>query len=180
MPNHFFAPRTIRVFLQSLIIAAPLACSILLVDAGGVPASVLSSPSWTTYREQASGISLEFPRDVFVVDSGEAAVGLGRTYLSRDGRAILMIFSVARTPGISPAEFLRRSLGITGLKFSYKRVTPRFFAVSAVNRGKTFYGRCNFNSRDAKEMKCIYMEYPAEETRDWDKIVTRISLTLEH
>jgi len=99
MPNHFFAPRTIRVFLQSLIIAAPLACSILLVDAGEVAASVLSSPSWTTYREQASGISLEFPRDVFVVDSGEAAVGLGRTYLSRDGRAILMIFSVARTPG---------------------------------------------------------------------------------
>jgi hypothetical protein len=104
---------------------------------------------------------------------------VGRTYRSQDGRAALMIFSVARARGSSPADFLGKNIGITGLKFSYKRVTPRFFVVSAISAGKTFYGRCNFNRRSTKLMKCIYLEYPAEETRAWDDIVTRISLSLE-
>ena len=141
---------------------------------------MLSTPSWKTFREHVSGITLKFPQDVFVVDAGQAALGQGRTNRSKDGRATLMIFSVARAPGTSPADFLTRGIGITGLKFSYNGSRPGFSPYRLLITGRHFTAVATSLSRLTNEMKCIYMDYPAEETRAWDKIVTRISLSLEN
>ena len=57
----------------------------------------------------------------------------------------------------------------------YKRVTSRFFAVSSYKGDKVWYDRCNF-SRGL--IHCVLINYPAREERDWDDVVTRISLSL--
>jgi hypothetical protein len=54
-------------------------------------------------------------------------------------------------------------------------VTPKFFAVSSVRNGQTWYNRCN---RADGFMNCVLINYPAAEERQWDAIVTRISLSL--
>ena len=57
----------------------------------------------------------------------------------------------------------------------YKRVTSDFFAVSSIRDGRTWYNRCN---RANGYMNCILINYPASEERQWDAVVTRISLSL--
>ena len=52
---------------------------------------------------------------------------------------------------------------------------PRFFAVSSYKGDKVWYDRCNFSSG---LIHCVLINYPANEERDWDDIVTRISLSL--
>jgi hypothetical protein len=60
-------------------------------------------------------------------------------------------------------------------QIAYKRITSRFFAVSDFREGKTWYDRCNFAGRF---ITCVLINYPADEERQWDDIVTRISLSL--
>jgi hypothetical protein len=52
---------------------------------------------------------------------------------------------------------------------------PRFFAVSSIRNGRTWYNRCN---RANEYMNCVLINYPAVEERLWDAVVTRISLSL--
>ncbi|MHC2576517.1 hypothetical protein ACVI1J_001775 [Bradyrhizobium diazoefficiens] len=60
-------------------------------------------------------------------------------------------------------------------RIQYKRTMPRFFAVSSYKGDKVWYNRCNFSS---ELIHCVLINYPASEERDWDHIVTRISLSL--
>ena len=60
-------------------------------------------------------------------------------------------------------------------RIQYKRVTPRFFAVSSYKGDKVWYDRCNFSGR---LIHCVLINYPAAEEHDWDQVVTRISLSL--
>jgi hypothetical protein len=57
----------------------------------------------------------------------------------------------------------------------YKRVTSRFFAVSIIRNGRTWYNRCKCGNG---YMNCVLINYPAAEERQWNAIVTRISLSL--
>ncbi|GKQ53531.1 hypothetical protein BRSPCE3_43860 [Bradyrhizobium sp. Ce-3] len=54
-------------------------------------------------------------------------------------------------------------------------MTPRFFAVSSYKGDKVWYNRCNFSGR---LVHCVLINYPAEEERAWDEVVTRVSLSL--
>jgi hypothetical protein len=54
-------------------------------------------------------------------------------------------------------------------------VTSRFFAVSSIRNDRTWYNRCN---RGNGYMNCVLINYPAAEERQWDAVVTRISLSL--
>ena len=47
--------------------------------------------------------------------------------------------------------------------------------VSSVRNGRTWYNRCN---RANHYMNCVLINYPAAEERQWDAVVTRISLSL--
>jgi hypothetical protein len=73
----------------------------------------------------------------------------------------------------SPAAFLAKKNPPP--RIQYKRVTARFFAVSSYKGDMVWYDRCNF-SRGL--VHCVLINYPAREERDWDGIVTRISLSL--
>ena len=46
-----------------------------------------------------------------------------------------------------------------------------------IRNDRTWYNRCN---RANGYMHCVLINYPAAEDRQWDAIVTRISLSLSH
>jgi len=111
--------------------------------------------------------------DVGFAVAGSPEGGTGRRFFTKDHRADLTIQSVPNHGNASPAEFLQKRRPPPGIQ--YKRVTPRFFAVSSIRNGRTWYNRCN---RADGYMHCVLINYPAAEDRQWDAIVTRISLSL--
>jgi hypothetical protein len=81
--------------------------------------------------------------------------------------------SVPNPANDSPATFLAKRHPPADIQ--YRRVTSRFFAVSSIRNGRTWYNRCN---RADQYMNCVLINYPAAEERQWDAVVTRISLSL--
>jgi hypothetical protein len=92
--------------------------------------------------------------------------------LSQSRRPICEV-AIPNVAGDSPAVFLAKKNPPPNIV--YKRVTPRFFAVSSFDKGKIWYNRCNFSGRF---VNCVLINYPAGEKRQWDSVVTRISNTL--
>jgi hypothetical protein len=139
-------------------------------------ASTLAASSqpvrWTRYNIPESGTSVDFPSSIFTETAGRPD-GYGQRFRTADGRADLTIQAAPNVQNDSPAAFLAKNHPPP--RIQYKRVTPRFFAVSSYKGDKVWYNRCNFSGR---LVHCVLINYPAQEERDWDKVVTRISLSL--
>ncbi|MCD0419763.1 hypothetical protein [Rhodopseudomonas sp. BR0M22] len=71
--------------------------------------------------------------------------------------------AVPNPDGASPAAFLAARNPPSGI--IYRRVTPRFFALSSIRNGRICYNRCN---RGRAVMNCVLIKYPAAEKRKWD------------
>jgi hypothetical protein len=127
---------------------------------------------WTTYAIPATGTSVNIPVSIFTEDAGKPD-GEGQRFRTADGRANLTIQAAPNVSNDTPAVFLAKKNPPPYLQ--YKRVTSRFFAVSSYKGDRVFYDRCNFSGR---MVHCVLINYPASEERDWDGIVTRISLSL--
>jgi hypothetical protein len=128
---------------------------------------------WRRYVIPSTKASVDIPVTIFSEDAGAPEGGLGRRFLTKDGRADLTVQSVPNPNDDSPATFLAKRSPPPGIQ--YKRVTPRFFAVSSIRNDRTWYNRCN---RAKRYMNCVLINYPAAEERRWDAVVTRISLSL--
>jgi hypothetical protein len=128
---------------------------------------------WQRYAIPETGVSVDIPITVFTSDAGQTEIGYGRRFLSSDRRANLTVQSVPNEAGDTPAGFLTKKKPPVGIV--YKRVTPRFFAVSSFRNDKIWYDRCNFSGR---YINCVLINYPAVEKRQWDDVVTRISNSL--
>jgi hypothetical protein len=127
---------------------------------------------WTTYTIPETGTSVEFPSSIFTEQAGRTD-GYGQRFQSADGRASFTIQTAANILNDSPAAFLAKKHPPPSIQ--YRRVTPRFFAVSSYKGDKVWYNRCNFSH---SLVHCVLINYPAAEERDWDDIITRISLSL--
>ena len=140
-----------------------------------IPTAISSAAAaeWRKYAIQESGLSVDIPVTVFTEDAGAAEGVAGRRFFTGDRRADLTIKSFPNSGNDSPASFLEKMQPPAGIQ--YKRVTSHFFAVSSIKDGRTWYNRCN---RARGFMNCILINYPAAEDRQWDAIVTRISLSL--
>jgi hypothetical protein len=128
---------------------------------------------WIRYDVPETGAAVDIPTSIFTEQAGKLETGYGARFLTSDRRADLTVQSVANDAGFSPADFLARKNPPPNIV--YKRVTPRFFVVSSFAKGKIWYDRCNFAGRF---IHCVLINYPAEEKRQWDSVVTRISNTL--
>jgi hypothetical protein len=136
-------------------------------------AAEAQSVRWQRYEIPETGASVDIPTSVFNSDAGRTKVGYGRRFASRDQRANLTVQSVPNETGDTPAAFLAKKKPPPGIV--YKRVTPRFFAVSSFRNDKIWYDRCNFSGH---YINCVLINYPAVEKRKWDDVVTRISHSL--
>jgi hypothetical protein len=129
---------------------------------------------WKRYSVQQTGTEVDFPAGLFPVDAGPPERGVGRVFESEDGRAKFSAYTLENEADETPRSYLRKHLKVGPAAIDYRRVTGRFFVVSGVRDGEIYYSRCNFRSR----MHCIFMSYPERELRAWDRIVTRVSLSL--
>src|SRR5581483_7738901 len=127
---------------------------------------------WQTYSIAETGTSVDIPTSIFT-EKGEGPGGYGERLKTADGRAELTIVAGPNSDNDTPASFLAKRH--PPARIQYKRVTSRFFAVSGYKRDKVYYSRCNFSHG---VVSCVTMDYPAREERDWDGVVTRISLSL--
>jgi hypothetical protein len=130
--------------------------------------------SWRSYEDPRAGTRVDFPAGLFPVDAGETERGTGRVFKTADGRATFSAYMLENEDEDSPRSYLSKFLKVDPATIDYRRVTDRFFAVSGVRDEVVYYSRCNFHGR----IHCMYMTYPAAELRDWDAIVTRVSLSL--
>src|SRR3954454_13087375 len=140
----------------------------LLAFAASTSMAAAQPVRWTTYTIPETGTSVDFPSSVFSEEAGQPD-RYGRRFQTSDGRANITIQATPNLANDPPAAFLAKK------RIQYKRVTPRFFAVSSYKGDKVWYDRCNFSRR---LVHCVLISYPASEERDWDDIVTRISLSL--
>ncbi|MDN5000489.1 hypothetical protein ACFQZO_06295 [Bradyrhizobium sp. GCM10027634] len=146
-----------------------IAAIVIVLAASPVPAQ---AANWTTYRIPESGTSVDIPTSIFTEEAGKPD-GYGQKFRTSDGVADLTVQTVPRQQGISPAAFLAAKQPPSGIV--YKRIASDFFVVSSVKRDKIWYDRCNFTSR---YVHCVLINYPADEKRQWDGVVTRISHSL--
>ena len=144
-----------------------------------LPAAANAGESnWRRYELPTSGAAVEVPVGIFSRDAGSPESGSGRRFTTADGKADLTIQAIPNPANESPATFLAKMRPPSGIV--YKRVTPNFFVVSSVRKGKIWYDRCNRSTDGGSGgyMNCILINYPAAEKRQWDGIVTRISQSL--
>jgi hypothetical protein len=134
-------------------------------------------PKWTLYHDPSSGVSADFPGNIFMVDTGSPLAGRGRQYSTSDGRASVAFFILPNGESAKSGGYLSRMGVPKNARLSYSRVTHRFFAISGIFGDRIFYNRCNFSGH-SRSVKCVHLEYPSAEKRAWDKIVTRISWSL--
>jgi hypothetical protein len=140
-------------------------------------AQTLHVPSWKTYWDESTGTRVDFPEGLFV-PAGSPSRGAGRRFRTPDGRAELSIYTLNSARGETPHSYLQNNLKVPRRVLDYERVTRQFFAVSALHQGRVYYSRCNFAADPSGPMHCIYLAYPARETKAWDAVVTRISRSL--
>jgi hypothetical protein len=158
------------------------ACTMLfqLVLVAGAPAPVraqMQPLDWRTFEVPQYGTRVEYPAGLFV-PAGAPAKGVGERFETRDGRAVLSIYSRMNEAADTPASYLQKNLRVrSGL--DYQRITPSFFAISAERDGLIYYSRCNFSPLAGSTTHCFDLVYPQEEKRAWDPVVTRISLSLQ-
>lgn len=140
----------------------------------GASTSIVSARPvrWSTCTIPETGTSVDLPSSIFTEQAGRPD-GYGQRFKSADGRANLTIHAAANTSNDSPAAFLAKRHPPPHIQ--YKRVAPRFFAVSSYKGDKVWYDRCNFSDG---LVHCVLINYPAKEEREWDDIVARISPSL--
>jgi hypothetical protein len=154
-----------RLILRALVFIVALACA--------STSTVAAEPvRWTTYTIPETGTTVDLPASIFTERVGWPD-GHGQRFQTADGRASLTIQAATNTSNDSPAAFLAKKHPPAHIQ--YKRVTPRFFAVSSYKGDKVWYDRCNFSG---SLVHCVLINYPATEEHDWDDIVTHISLSL--
>ncbi len=153
--------------------AARLGVAILSSVLALLASAVSAQPvRWTTYTIPETGTSVDLPASVFTDEVGKPDVR-GQRFSTPDGRADMTVQAATNITNNLPAAFLAKKN--PPARIQYKRVTSRFFVVSSYKGDKVFYDRCNFSGR---LIHCVLVNYPASEERDWDKIITRISLSL--
>ena len=152
----------------------PRGLLVACIALGAVPLTAVAAPlEWRRYTIPESGLSVDIPVSIFAEDGGATEGAIGRQLRTRDRRADLTVKSVPNPGNDSPAVFLQKMQPPD--RIQYRRVTSSFFAVSSIRNGRTWYNRCN---RSKGFMNCVLINYPAAEDRQWDDVVTRISLSL--
>jgi len=139
------------------------------------PGSAQERPSYDD-AQPLSRPSLNYPKSIFSAAIGPAKRGIGQRFASKDGRAVLSVYSLRNTEGDTPSGFIRKNMRSGLGRIDYQRVTSRFLALSTRSGGRIFYTRCNFGR--TRVIHCFEVAYPEEEKKAWDAVVTRMSHSL--
>jgi hypothetical protein len=133
---------------------------------------------WRIYFNPRFGTTADYPASVFSMVDEPPVNGAGQGFRTRDGRATLSIYGHWNVESETPEEAARKAMNFRDAVYDYIRITDRFYVVSGTSQGNIFYQRCNFSPKPVGIVDCIALDYPAQEKKQWDDIVTRISRSL--
>ena len=159
------------------LIAVVLACLAIVADACAREQAD-GAAGWGRYRDRSFGMTFDFPAHIFSLKSAEQG-GQAVVFSTPDGRARIRVFVFTNEANETPRHYLSRVAKPGEGRFTYVRTTPRFFVASGTRDRMIFYRRCNFPPSEDRRVTCFQMDYPQREKRAWDRVVTRISLSLK-
>jgi hypothetical protein len=165
--------KVLKLFFSTAAAAAAISASLY-----GQAFPSPSAEGWRILAFPDLGTSVQYPAGIFSVSDGKPQKGIGERLSTHDGRATLSVYARANERGETPASYLHHYLLTPRSQLDYHRVTPSFFAISALKEDMIYYSRCNFSRSGTGAIHCLDLVYPASEKRAWDAIVTRISLSL--
>ena len=144
-----------------------------------VPPAPSAARNWVSYRNAAFGFALQYPGDVFVSDPSRSDGG--RSFLSRDGRARLIISTAVNTSGITLMKH-RQSLvesHYKGATFDYAPQRSTWFVLSGTVGDEIFYQRVTL-SCDGRAFHGWKLLYPVAERTFYDGIVEAVHRRYRH
>jgi hypothetical protein len=150
----------------------------LICAASAQAGQTAASLGWRTFAIPEFGTRIEYPAAIFA-PAGAPKTGIGETFESQDGRAVLSVYARENTTGDSPSTYLKNNLRVPPTGLDYRRITGSFFAISMERDGQVYYSRCNFSGTNGGATHCFDLIYPQGDKRAWDPVVTRISLSLQ-
>jgi hypothetical protein len=164
--------------LLTLLLAAFVLCHI-----NDVSAIAQSKHTYQTYHNARFAYSISYPADVFV-PQGESDNGDGQRFLSKDGRAELIIYAgyaINDSQDTLQKRFREATAGRTAKQpqrvVTYKLIKDDWFVVSGREGGRIFYQKTIFKKAESNApgvFKTLRIEYDEAQNRDYGTIVARL------
>jgi hypothetical protein len=161
---------------QALIrlIRRPLIALALLL-AGTMPPGAQTAGGWTTYQNERFGYRLIYPADVFQDDGAAPENADGRTFLSRDGRAKIVVYGANNDERFSPSEYrstiLKEFPGYDQMDYAPKGQS--WFVLSGFRGAAIYYQKVMF-SCDNRIINVFSVTFPREEKRFYENLIERM------
>ena len=132
---------------------------------------------WTSYRDPHFGFALRFPGDVFAYEaepSGENA----RTFVSRDGGAMLHIFAADNNAGTTLTRYRRSRMveRYAGAVFDQVPQRKLGFVLSGTQGDNAFYERVTF-ACDGRAIHGWQMIFPVSQRALYDLVADEMDRT---
>lgn len=147
---------------------------------GREPVDAGSQHEWVTYHNDRFGFAIDYPADVFAIDDRKLG-DFWRLFVSRDGRARLLVTAGFNSKSLSTASYRRSVLdeSYQGASVEYAPLRKTWFVLAGSRGEEGFYERATF----ACEGRIIHrwrVTYPASERETYSKIIERIHLGYKH
>lgn len=164
------------IFSATTRLAHGLALAIVVsaLLAPGVTAA-RQSLEWGSLVHPQRGFTIAYPSNVFQVRDG-AAEEDGRVFVSRDGRAKLLVGAFDNSAEFTIASYRKYLLdnNYTGAVLDYERNNPRWFIISGTRGDTMFYERVTFTC-GGRLINSWAMLYPVAERNFYDRIVEAVA-----
>lgn len=148
-----------------------------LPTAGTLPQSRGRGSGWATYRNSRFNLALTYPADVFAYDVGPPTEN-ARTFVSRDGRAMLRIFTADNVAGAMLARYRRSRMeeGYAGAVFDQVKQRKFGFLLSGTQGEEAFYERVT-SSCEGRAIHGWQMIFPVSQRTLYDLVADEIDRT---
>lgn len=132
---------------------------------------------WTTVKNDRHGFAIAYPTNVFEQKT-QPTTDEGRVFVSKDGKAKLLVGAFANADNHSLAEY--RDFLMTdqfaGAAIDYAPVRRKWFVLSGVRNGEIFYQRVSFTC-GGRLINSWAMLYPESERKTYDRVVEAVART---
>jgi hypothetical protein len=143
------------------------------------PAPSKTDDGWASHRDARFGFALQYPFEVFLPDPEPS--NEGKSFVSRDGRARLLISAAVNAQGLTLTQH-RRSLMQGAYKSATFDYTPQrgtWFVLSGTLGTDMFYHRVTFTC-GGQALHGWKLVYPLSERAVYDRIVEEVHRRYRH
>jgi uncharacterized glyoxalase superfamily protein PhnB len=129
---------------------------------------------WETYQDPKAAFSFKYPSEIFQ-PSAESPSQQGPAFVSRDGRAHLVVYGGDNVSGQSIEAYRRQLIAesFSEAKFDYVPLRKTWFVLSGREGDEMFYLRITFTC-DGRTLHGWGLRYPMAERNVYDRIVEDI------